>query len=118
MTVFKRRFVKTPYGKRARLLPEYSLAQLDAITRAREAWERSCAVELAKHGDIGTCVLGACIYDADAGQGKYRPNHVLIDARDVTSAQGSLIWEASVDAIVEMLRKHNINAEYDCGRMD
>lgn len=79
---------------------------MNAIREAMKMWEARCAEYVAKHGDQGSCVIGAAIV---IGSVRYSPP---------TGAQGSLVWEDSVKDVLGFLREHGIDAYYDPGSMD
>ena len=90
------------------------------IALIRQNWAARCAAYMAANGDTGSCVLGAGIGF------KYREagcrsivRKTLIPAHEVTGAQGSLVWEESVNEFVEVLKAAGLaSAFYECGRMD
>ena len=87
----------------------------DIISRAKEMWKQSCDKYRALNGDKGSCVRGAGIVVYI--NSKFEKQEI-IGQYEVTSAQGSLVWEAGVEQAVQFLRDHNLDCFYDYGRMD
>lgn len=80
------------------------------IEQARAMWRARCDAYQARHGDVGTCVLGAGIAD-DTGR-------TLVRAIDVCQAQGASVWEDSVEEVVAFLGSNGIPCHYNPGFMD
>ena len=89
------------------------------IQRAKHLWAKRCKEHYQKHGDTGTCVLGASIdcYIIPYKCRKYKP-YCLISAHDVACSQGASNWENSVKEVIDYLKENGIEAHYNCGHMD
>jgi hypothetical protein len=90
-----------------------------SVNRAKDLWKRQCDKYISEHGDQGTCVLGAGIevwYLAP--RCRIHRTHMIISQHQVTGAQGSLVWEASVNEVLAFLKSEGIIAFYNQGRMD
>jgi hypothetical protein len=89
------------------------------ISQARALWRLRCEEYVAKHGDVGSCVIGAGI---EVDYLPPRCRHVrckcIISADDVAAAQGSITWETSTDEVLKFLRDNGIEAYYNPGRMN
>ena len=90
-----------------------------AIDCAKTLWRDRCQEYLDKNGDQGTCVLGAGISVHYLGPRCRRPSSkMIIEACEVCRAQGSLVWEKSVDEVLAYLKSKGIEAWYSPGFMD
>lgn len=97
------------------------LAEFDGVIDAvRDVWRSQIRDYVKKHGDMGTCVLGAGIAVYWVPKGKRKIVHkMVISADDVTCAQGSITWEHSVRAMIELLAEGGLEgAFYEPGNMD
>jgi len=98
----------------------YSAKEIDAlsgaIALASQMWANRCKLYLAKHGDRGSVVIGAGICCA-VKHGRHSKTRELISA-GVSCAQGSLVWEESVEEVVSFLKERGLDCYYECGRMD
>jgi hypothetical protein len=101
----------------------YTIKELDTmrgvIDQAKEMWQKRCDEYIRRYGDNGTCVLGAGI------SVYYIPKRCrkaisgrIITQNDVTNAQGSLVWEKSVDEVIGFLKTNGIECFYNPGNMD
>lgn len=89
---------------------------VQAVAMAASRWATSAAEYVAKHGDQGTCVLGAGIGVMFLAKRKRVAEElVLIPA---PGGQGSLTWEASVEEVLGVLRSRGVDAFYMPGWMD
>ena len=106
-------------------LKTYMQFELEAIefkatlSTAKAMWGASCLSHFEKHGDTGTCVLGAGIYCMAVPKGKRKAQkHTLISADSVAQAQGSTNWESGKSEILAYLRANGISCAYEYGFMD
>lgn len=99
---------------------ELEAAEFSAtVAAAKSMWEASCKAHFEKHGDTGTCVLGAGIYCMAIPKGKRKPRkHTLISALSVAQAQGSTNWESGKSEILAYLRANGVSCAYEYGFMD
>jgi hypothetical protein len=89
----------------------------DIIKQASEMWKEKTLEYYHKNGDVGTCVLGACIEVYYLGKRCRIPTtRCIIGTPDV--AQGSITWEHSVDEVIKYLKENGVEARYNCGFMD
>lgn len=115
------RTMKTPSGDP---IAVYQIKDIDDLVpllgKAREMWSARCDAYLKKHGDQGSCVLGAGIAVPYVGhKGKQYAKRIIISAWSATNAQGSLVWEESVNDIIAFLEQNGVQGcTYLCGRMD
>lgn len=95
-------------------------ANFDEVRReAMLLWKQRCEQYLGERGDQGSCVLGAGIVHEDAPYDwPDWDKDYIVHASDITGAQGSLVWEQSVDEVVAWLRNCGVPARYHAGRMD
>ena len=106
-------------------LKTYKPAEIEApefktiVETAKAMWAMSCVNHFEKHGDTGTCVLGAGIYCMAVPKGKRKPvEYPLISALEVAQAQGSTNWESGKDAVLAYLKGNGIECGYNWGFMD
>jgi hypothetical protein len=89
------------------------------IEEAKNMWRLRCEEYFDKHGDVGTCVLGAGIavhFLSDVK--KISKVLIIISQHDVSHAQGSVVWEDGVGEVVYYLNKLGLDCYYFAGRMD
>lgn len=92
----------------------------DVINKAREMWKERANEYFEKHGDVGSCVLGAgiCIY-AVPPRCRNEKKISLIPSHEVARCQGSLHWEHRVNEVVDFLKANGLERAYfDYGMMD
>ena len=90
------------------------------IENARRLWQRKCEEYLKKNGEQGANVVGAGIGVQYLGPRRrlYRPK-MIISASTVVSSYCNLVWEDSVDEVVNFLQQNGLpSAHYIGGRMD
>jgi len=89
------------------------------IAKARDLWQKRCAEYVAKHGDRGSCVMGAGIAVWYLAKKCRTPGKlIIIDAREATWYQGSVIWEDSRAEVQKFLADNGIVTCYAWGNMD
>lgn len=88
------------------------------IQQARALWKKKTREYVEKHGDVGTCVLGAGIQIWYLPSRCRRPRlHTIVSSPGV--AQGSVCWEYSKDEVMEFMRSAGFkDLSYAWGRMD
>jgi hypothetical protein len=90
------------------------------IENARRLWQRKCEEYLKKNGERGANVVGAGIGVQYLGPRRRlsRPK-MIISASTVVSSYCNLVWEESVDEVVDFLQQNGLpSAHYIGGRMD
>jgi hypothetical protein len=121
------RYILIPMNKRTvdgvevTVYGESDLGWLEgAAENARALWSKRAEAYLKKHGDVGSCVLGAGFWVWFQPKGKRKPvKRMILSAEEVTSAQGSLVWEDSKDEVMKCLTDGYVEGvEYAWGRMD
>jgi hypothetical protein len=91
----------------------------DVINKATAMWRERCKNHFVKHGDTGTCVMGAgIVVEYIAPRCRKSKRLTIISANSVASAQGSTNWEESEDDIVAYLKENGVECSYYCGWMD
>jgi hypothetical protein len=89
-----------------------------AFMEAMSLWSLRCAQYVAKHGDKGSCVIGAGIGVYYRGPRKRSYELKLVIDVPMTASQGSCTWEASVPEVIAFLKTRGIEAHHIYGRMD
>lgn len=99
--------------------PEDLATFLHAIIEAKMMWVARCKEYVEKHGDKGSCVIGAGIkVYMKLPRKKYAIPEMLISPYEVTPFQGSCIWESSANEIVEFLQSKGLDCFFAMGTMD
>ena len=90
------------------------------LADAIDLWSARCSEHLHQHGEDGSCVVGAGIMVEEP----LRPGRETLPApldrcvgRVVRNPSGQLVWEASVQEVVQFLRDRGIEAHYVAGSM-
>lgn len=95
------------------------VALVNAIVDARMLWSSECDEYMRKHGDVGSCVLGAGFSIEYIPKGKRSPRMLMILSADsVCRGQGSVIWEDSKNKVEQIFSDAGIKVYYSWGRMD
>jgi hypothetical protein len=90
-----------------------------AINVTATMWRDRCQKYLDTQGDRGTCVLGAGIEIYYLPKRcRFPKSKMVIPVYQVVAAQGSLVWEESVEDILAHLKSKGVEASYNPGRMD
>lgn len=89
-----------------------------ALDEASDLWRRLCADFVAKHGDCGTCVLGAGISVPYKAPRSRTVRNLIVIGVPNTAAQGSTTWESSVREVIALLAARGVVARYEPGNMD
>jgi hypothetical protein len=90
-----------------------------AVEAAKGIWKKSCEAHFAKHGDSGTCVMGAGIYiDLIPRRCRKPQKYFIIRANEVSCCQGSTNWEYGRQEVLDYLKAHGIEARYEWGIVD
>lgn len=92
----------------------------EVVENAKLLWKQRCTEYLDKHGDRGSCVIGAGICVRYLGPRKRKwVSKTLISPTSVLSrVVGNLVWETSAEEIVTFLRSKGIDAFFELGRLD
>ena len=108
-----------PSWYKAPSIPEDLEKHHTLVAEVRRTWRGRCAEYVRKHGDKGTCVMGASIGIELLLRGRKNPiSHTLINVSDICYAQGSLVWEDSVDEMLTLLRDAFPSVQYNPGSMN
>jgi TIR domain len=85
--------------------------------QAKGLWHLRTSEYVERHGDMGSCVLGAgfSVWHLPARSQKPRRTNILMSP---TRSQGSLTWENSKDEIARFFRDNAIDVHYEWGSMD
>ena len=90
---------------------------LDICKRAKALWVSRCNEYIERHGEAGTCVVGAGFavwYLPPRGR---KPQEKMVVIPPV-NLQRSITWESSKDEIQRFFENNGIKTHYKMGSMD
>lgn len=91
----------------------------DILRTAGDLWKMKIEAYVQAHGERGCCVLGAGIAVHYVPKRCRNPRmRIVINPHQICMYQGSVVWEASADSIVDHLKAQGIDCWFEYGRMD
>lgn len=104
-----------PYREADIKKPEF----IAIIEEATKMWEQSCIEDFEQNGDRGSCVMGAGFFIFYIPPRCRKPiRHMVISARKVARAQGSVNWEAGYEKVLNFMKSKGLDVYYDWGYLD